>query len=119
MSIVDHVQDFYGLEDFSSAANMIGLRMSGDEVVELLDVVPLECFDNSLSLGCVARVEQHGFAGRRGYANRVAVDSTNIENANRQLTTRGRRRLRAPPRQHILPADKSAGAGNDQQNSNC
>ena len=38
--------------------------MRGDEIVELLHVITLQRFDDGLAFRGVARVDEHGLAGR-------------------------------------------------------
>jgi hypothetical protein len=87
------------------------MRMCRDEVIELLNVVTLQRLDHSLAFGRVAGIDEHSLAGGRGDENGIAVDWTNVKNANGQFTTGSRRRLCAPPGKDIFPADNSAGNG--------
>src|ERR1041384_5284945 len=52
--VINHVQNFYCLENFSRATKMIRVWMRGDEIVELLHVVTLQRFDDGLAFRCVA-----------------------------------------------------------------
>ena len=64
LPVVDHVQDFHCLENFSRAADVIRVWMRGDEIVELLHVVALQRFDDGLAFRGVARVDEHVLSGR-------------------------------------------------------
>src|SRR4029078_9445716 len=86
---------------------------------ELLNVVSLQRFDHGFAFRRIAGVDEHGLARGRRDENRIAIDLTNVENANGQFTAGSRRRLCAPPGKNIFPADKSAGQGDCQKNCNC
>src|SRR6185295_9477575 len=97
---------------FRGAAHVIRMRMRGDEVVDLLHVVTLQRFDNSFAFGCVTGVDQYGFACGRGNQDRIAVDWSNVENANDELASRSRWRLLLQPGADPLPIRKP-GSGDD------
>ena len=64
MTVIDHVENFDCFENFGRAAEVIRMRVSGDEVVELLDVVALQGLDNHLALCRIAGIDEHGLARR-------------------------------------------------------
>src|SRR5690242_14911139 len=45
LSVVNHIQNFDRFEDFGHTADVIRMRMSCDEIIELLNVVAFECLD--------------------------------------------------------------------------
>ena len=63
-AVIDHVENFDCLENFRRAAEVVRMRMCGDEVVELLDVVALQRFDNCFALRRVSGIDEHMLARR-------------------------------------------------------
>src|SRR5689334_3981010 len=94
------------------------MRMRGNEVIDLLNVVALQRVDDGFALRRVARVDEHRLAGRRGDEYRVSIDRANIEHADREFTTRGGRRMIAQPGSNELPVSGARGHGNHKQNCN-
>ena len=64
MPVVDYIQNFDCFEHLGRTADVIRMRMRRDEIVELLNVMTLQRFDNSLPSARVARVDEHRFARR-------------------------------------------------------
>jgi hypothetical protein len=117
-TVINHVQDFGGFENFVGAANVIGMRMGGDKVVELLDVVTFQRFNDNFAFARVARVDQNRLAARRDDQNGVAFDGPNIKHVNLKLATGRRRRSQFPARPNIFPPQQASGAKHNHQNRN-
>ena len=87
------------------------MRVRGNEIIELLNVVTLQCLDDYFSFACVARVDEHRFSGRRRDEYRISVDWANVKDANSEFASRSGRRLVAQPRSNEFPV---RGAGGDE-----
>src|SRR5688572_20770521 len=87
---------------------MIGMRMCGNEIVELLDVIPFQRLEYGLAFAVVSGINQNCFTVGRNDQNRITIDRSNIENKNLELAARRRRRLRLPPRQSVFPPNVSS-----------
>src|SRR5690349_12107611 len=85
------------------------MGMRGDEVIKLLNVVPLQRVDHCFSFVSFAGVDEYCFAGRRSDEDRISVDGTNVKNPNRKFAAGSWRRLIAQPRPDEFPVRGASG----------
>ena len=57
-SVINNIQNFRYFEDFVGAANVIRMRMRGDEIIELLHVVALQRIENNFAFACITSINQ-------------------------------------------------------------
>ena len=74
--------DFRGLNHFVCATNMIRMRMRADKIIQLLNVVALQGFENGLSFAGVSGINQYRLARGRHYQNRIAINGSHIQHVN-------------------------------------
>ena len=58
---------------------MIRMRMGRDEIIELFDLVTLQCIENDFAFAGIARIDQNRLSGGRDDQDRIALTWPNVE----------------------------------------
>jgi len=105
LPIINYIQNLNSLDNLICAPDVIGVCMCSNKIVDLLDVITLQSFEDDLAFACVTSINQDGLAVRRDEKNRITINRPDIENVNLKFFTRRRRRLRLPPRVYVFPSN--------------
>src|SRR5437870_3903502 len=97
---------------------MIGMRVGGDEVIQRLDFVALECIENNFALAPVAGIDKHGLSGGGDNQNGIAFDRANVEHVHLKFSAGWCWQTSLPPRQAKLQKPYDASSQQEHQDRN-
>ncbi len=102
---------------YRGGADVIRVRMRRDEVVELLDFVTLQSFEDDFAFARITSIDKNGLTPGRQNQSRIAFDRANIKHNDFQFAGRFWR-LGTPPRQSPLDECKRARAQQQHEHRN-